>query len=175
MRSLETLQAWASPSSISREIKVNMQKAVAAGEILPPFCWQNSDVKTCLFILRVYSMLYLYISAPLYEASCSNASEKNILLPPTLQNHPSMAVCNSAGIHAVCGCVISRGIRTTKLLPKVVICIIITWYTYWSRESMFWHPSQMLFKNSGANILCTLGSNISLNGHAWQYILFVLI
>ena len=101
--------------------------------------YYDSGVKTSWFILKVYSMLYLYISAPLYEASCSKGSEKVFLLPPPLQNQPSMAVCNSAGIHAVCGCTINRVLRTTKLLPKVVICIIITWYTYWSCERMFWH------------------------------------
>ena len=65
--------------------------------------------------------------------------KKIFLFPPPLQNQPSMAVCNSAGIYAVCGCTINRTQRTTKLLPKVVICIIVTWYTYWSCESMFWH------------------------------------
>ena len=74
-------------------------------------------------------MLYLYISAPLYEASYSNDSEKIFLLPPPLQNQPSMAVCNSAGIPAGCGCTINRALRTTKLLPKVVICINIICYS----------------------------------------------
>ena len=56
--------------------------------------------------------------------------KKIFLFPPPLQNQPSMAVCNSAGIHAGCGCMMNRVLRTTKLLPKVVICIIITGYTY---------------------------------------------
>ena len=38
----------------------------------------DSGVKTCGFDSYVYIMLYLYISAPLYEAGCSNDSEKNI-------------------------------------------------------------------------------------------------
>ena len=54
--------------------------------------------------------------------------KKIFLFPPPLQNQPSMAVCNSAGIHAVCGCILSRAIRITKLLPKVVIYIDITWH-----------------------------------------------
>ena len=52
--------------------------------------------------------------------------ENVFLLPTSLQNQPSMAVCSSAGIHAVCGCAVNRVLRTTKLLPKVVICINIT-------------------------------------------------
>ena len=91
--------------------------------------YYDSGVKTCESDFYVYVMLYLYISAPLYEASCSNGSEKIFLLPPPLQNQPSMAVCNSAGIHAVCGCMMNRALRTTKLLTKVVICINITCYT----------------------------------------------
>ena len=92
--------------------------------------YKDSTVKTCGSDFYVYIMLYLCISAPLYEAGCSNDSVEIFLLPPPLQNQPSMAVCNSAGIHAVCGCTINRVLRTTKLLPKVVICIIITGYTY---------------------------------------------
>ena len=77
-----------------------------------------------------------------YQLRCTKqvilrALKKVFLLPPPLQNQPSMAVCNSAGIHAVCGCTINRALRTTKLLPKVVICIIITGYTYLSCERMF--------------------------------------
>ena len=90
----------------------------------------DSGVITCVSDFYVCILLYLYISAPLYEAGCSNDSEKVFLLPPPLQNQPSMAVCNSAGIHAVCGCTINRVLRTTKLLQKVVICINITGYTY---------------------------------------------
>ncbi len=48
------------------------------------------------------------------------------MLSPPLQNQPSMAVCNSAGILAVCGCILNKVIRITKLLPKVVIYIDIT-------------------------------------------------
>ena len=92
--------------------------------------YKDSGVKTCGSDFYVYIMLYLCISAPLYEASCSNDSEKIFLFPPPLQNQPSMAVCNSVGIHAGCGCMMNRVLRTTKLLPKVVICIIITGYTY---------------------------------------------
>lgn len=33
-------------------------------------------------------------------------------------------------IHAVCGYMANRVLRITKLLPKVVICINVTWHTY---------------------------------------------
>ena len=48
--------------------------------------------------------------------------ENVFLLPPSLQKQPFMAVCSSAGIRAACGCAV-RVLRTTKLLPKVVIYI----------------------------------------------------
>mgnify|MGYP005914406227 CR=1 FL=1 len=40
--------------------------------------YYDSGVKTCESDFYVYILLYLCISAPLYEASCSNDSEKNI-------------------------------------------------------------------------------------------------
>ena len=81
----------------------------------------------------IFMCISCYIYA--YQLRCTKqvvltTLKKIFLFPPPLQNQPSMAVCNSAGIHAVCGCTINRALRTTKLLPKVVICIIITGYTY---------------------------------------------
>ena len=42
------------------------------------FAYRDSGAKTCCAAFYMYMMLYLCISAPLYEASCSNDSEKNI-------------------------------------------------------------------------------------------------
>ena len=77
-----------------------------------------------------------------YQLRCTKqavlmALKSFLLLSPPLQNQPSMAVCNSAGIHAVCGCTINRALRTTKLLPKVVICINITLHTLSTSQHIF--------------------------------------
>ena len=39
----------------------------------------DSGVKTCTLNLRVYNVLYLRISAPLYEARCSKNSDKGTI------------------------------------------------------------------------------------------------
>ena len=39
----------------------------------------DAGVKTCQLNLRVYNVLYLCISAPLYEARCSKNSDKGTL------------------------------------------------------------------------------------------------
>ena len=44
----------------------------------------DSGVKTCSSDFYVYIMLYLCISAPLYEASCSKGSEKSISASATV-------------------------------------------------------------------------------------------
>ena len=40
---------------------------------------KDSGGKTCTLNLRVYNVLYLRISAPLYEARCSKNSDKDFL------------------------------------------------------------------------------------------------
>ena len=40
---------------------------------------KDSGGKTCTLNLRVYNVLYIRISAPLYEARCSKNSDKDIL------------------------------------------------------------------------------------------------
>ena len=77
-----------------------------------------------------------------YQLGCSKqavlmALKSFLLLSPPLQNLPSMAVCNSSGIRAVCGCTLNRAIRTPKLLPKVVICINITLHTLSTSQLIF--------------------------------------
>ena len=46
-----------------------------------------------------------------------------------MQNQPSVAVCNYSDFHVGIGCVTHRVLRTSKLLPKVAICINIFRYT----------------------------------------------
>ncbi len=48
--------------------------------------------KHAVLIPNRYIMLYLDISAPLYEVSCCNDTEIIFLLQPQIQNQPSMAV-----------------------------------------------------------------------------------
>ena len=47
-----------------------------------------------------------------------------------MQNQPSMAVCIYSDLHVGIGSVPHRVLRTSKLLPKVAICINIFRYTY---------------------------------------------
>ena len=100
----------------------------------------------------IFICISCYIYA--YQLRCTKqvvlrALKKVFLLPPSLQNQPSMAVCNSAGIHAVCGCTINRALRTTKLLPKVVICINITCHTLQALANVL--PSQSQIKETSAH------------------------
>ena len=47
-----------------------------------------------------------------------------------MQNQPSMAVCIYSDLHVGIDWMMNRVLRTSKLLPKVAICIIIFRYTY---------------------------------------------
>jgi hypothetical protein len=80
--------------------------------------------------LLIYKAVLMHISSlvrsKLFYEFCTILYPR----PPPLQNQPSMAVCNSIGIHAACGCTAYSVPRTTTLLPKVVICMSTALYTH---------------------------------------------
>ena len=92
-----------------------------------PWCYYNDvGVKTCQLNLRVYNVLYLCISAPLYEARCSKNSDIGFLYVRHRSRHTSLYVL----LWHPCRFwqYVNRVLRTSKL-PKVVICINIICYT----------------------------------------------
>ena len=56
----------------------------------------DSGAKTCQFNLKVYDVLYLYISTPLSDAGCSKHSDKLFYCPPTMPNARPWAMASKS-------------------------------------------------------------------------------
>ena len=104
-------------------------------------CWHNTSIQyalinsmmlgqNMLYKLSVYNVLYLYISAPLSEARCSKNSDKGILyVRHRSKAYIRVCIAPKAASVLLLARLLSRVLRASKLLPKVVICINIIRYT----------------------------------------------